>query len=208
MPKSQSPLVDGFGRAITYVRMSITDRCDFRCLYCMNDTMTFMPRAQLLTLEEIIFLLSAFCQLGVSKLRITGGEPLIRRNVLWLFKQLGQLKKSTALRELTLTTNGSHLKRYADALKLAGVDRVNISLDSLKAERFKSLTRSGNLAQVLAGIDAAKCAGFKRIKLNTVIMRGYNDDEIIDLANFALDNDLDIAYIEEMPLGEVKPSAS
>ncbi len=203
MQESGSQLLDGFGRAITYVRMSITDRCDFRCVYCMDEKMTFMPREQLLTLEEMAFLLNAFCQLGVNKIRITGGEPLIRRNALWLFNQLGQLKKSTGLRELTLTTNGSQLASYADALKSAGVDRVNISLDSLKEQRFKALTRTGNLAEVLAGINMAKRAGFKRIKLNTVIMRGRNDDEIIDLAQFAIDNDLDISYIEEMPLGAV-----
>lgn len=196
-------LVDRYGRKVTYVRMSITDRCDFRCVYCMDEEMTFMPREKLLTLEEIVFVLRAFCELGVEKVRITGGEPLVRRNVDWLFKQLGELKQSTSLKELTLTTNGSQLPRYAKALVEAGVDRINISLDSLDADKFKALTRTGELQQVLDGIDAAKQAGFKRIKLNAVIMKGRNEDEIIDLATFAINNGMDISYIEEMPLGHV-----
>jgi len=196
-------LIDRYGRKVTYVRMSITDRCDFRCVYCMDEEMTFMPREKLLTLEEIVFLLRAFCELGVEKVRITGGEPLVRRNVDWLFKELGQLKSSTSLKELTLTTNGSQLPKYADSMVEAGVDRINISLDSLQADKFKELTRIGELSTVLAGIDAAKKAGFKRIKLNAVIMKGRNDDEIIDLAKFAIEHDLDISYIEEMPLGQV-----
>jgi cyclic pyranopterin phosphate synthase len=165
--------------------------------------MTFMPREKLLTLEEIVFLLRAFCELGVEKVRITGGEPLVRRNVDWLFKQLGELKQTTALKELTLTTNGSQLPRYAKALSEAGVDRINISLDSLDADKFKALTRTGELQQVLDGIAAAKEAGFKRIKLNAVIMKGRNEDEIVDLAEFAVENGMDISYIEEMPLGHV-----
>jgi cyclic pyranopterin phosphate synthase len=162
-----------------------------------------MPREKLLTLEEIVFLLRAFCELGVEKVRITGGEPLVRRNVDWLFKQLGELKQTTALKELTLTTNGSQLPRYAKALSEAGVDRINISLDSLDADKFKALTRTGELHQVLDGIAAAKEAGFKRIKLNAVIMKGRNEDEIVDLAEFAVENGMDISYIEEMPLGHV-----
>ena len=201
--KAHSQLIDNFGRKVTYVRMSITDRCDFRCVYCMDEEMTFMPREKLLTLEEIVFLLRAFCELGVEKVRITGGEPLVRRNVDWLFHELGQLKSSTSLKELTLTTNGSQLPKYADSMVEAGVDRINISLDSLQAKKFKELTRTGELSTVLAGIDAAKKAGFKRIKLNAVIMKGRNDDEIIDLAKFAIEHDLDISYIEEMPLGQV-----
>ncbi len=203
MSKSQSQLIDRFGRKVSYVRMSITDRCDFRCVYCMDEEMTFMPRAQVLTLEEIVFSLRAFCELGVEKVRITGGEPLVRRNVDWLMAEVGKLKKTTALKELTLTTNGSQLRKYANSLVDAGVDRINISLDSLKEARFTALTRTGKLSRVLDGIDAAKQAGFKRIKLNAVIMTGRNDDEIIDLANFAINNDLDISYIEEMPLGHV-----
>jgi len=191
---------------VSYVRISITDRCDFRCVYCMDEEMTFMPREQLLTLEEIAFLVKAFCELGVEKVRITGGEPLVRRNVDWLIEQIGALKHTTSLKELNLTTNGSQLPKYAEKLAAAGMDRINISLDSLNAERFRELTRTGELTQVLDGIDAAKQAGFKRIKLNAVIMKGRNDDEIVDLAQFAIDNDLDISYIEEMPLGQVTHS--
>lgn len=203
MLENTPQLIDLFGRKISYIRMSITDRCDFRCVYCMDEEMTFMPREKLLTLEEIVFLLRAFCELGVEKVRITGGEPLIRRNVDWLLAEISKLKETTALKELTLTTNGSQLTKYAVPMVNAGVDRVNISLDSLKAERFKQLTRTGDLSVVLAGINAAKKAGFQRIKLNTVIMKGRNDDEIIDLTFFAIKNDLDISYIEEMPLGQV-----
>jgi cyclic pyranopterin phosphate synthase len=170
----------------------------------MDEEMTFMPREQLLTLEEIVFLLRAFCELGVEKVRVTGGEPLVRRNVDWLFDQIGGLKQDTSLKELTITTNGSQLPKHAEALSKAGVDRINISLDSLKADKFKALTRTGNLDQVLAGIEAAKKADFKRIKLNAVIMKGRNEDEIIDLAQFAIDNGMDISYIEEMPLGQVE----
>jgi len=169
----------------------------------MDEEMTFMPRQQLLSLEEIVFLLRAFCELGVEKVRITGGEPLVRRDVDWLFNELGQLKASTSLKELTLTTNGSKLEKYAQTLADSGLDRINISLDSLNAEKFKALTRTGDLDTVLTGIAAAKKANFKRIKLNAVIMKGRNEDEIIDLAQFAIDNDLDISYIEEMPLGHV-----
>lgn len=203
MKQTPSQLIDNFGRHVTYIRMSITDRCDFRCVYCMDEEMTFMPREQLLTLEEIAFLVRAFCELGVEKVRITGGEPLVRRNVDWLIEQIGALKHTTSLKELNLTTNGSQLPKYAEKLAAAGMDRINISLDSLNSNRFRELTRTGDLKQVLAGIAAAKQAGFERIKLNTVIMKGRNEDEIIDLAQFAIDNDLDISYIEEMPLGQV-----
>ncbi len=196
-------LVDRFGRQVTYVRISITDRCDFRCVYCMDEDMSFMPRQQLLSLEEIVYVTEAFCELGVTKVRVTGGEPLVRRNVDWLFQQLGGLKSGTALEELAVTTNGSQLCRYAAAMKAAGVDRLNISLDSLQPDRFKRLTRTGELSSVLAGIEAAKQAGFKKIKLNAVVMRGRNDDEIIDLAEYAIEQGLDISYIEEMPLGQV-----
>lgn len=200
---TQTQLIDRFGRKVTYVRMSITDRCDFRCVYCMDEEMEFMPREQLLSLEEVAYLLRAFCELGVEKIRITGGEPLVRRNVDWLFKQVGALKQTTALKELNITTNGSQLVKYAQALYDAGVDRINISVDSLKAERFKQLTRTGELAGVLDGIKAAQTAGFKKIKINSVIMQGRNDDEIVDLAQFALSEGLDISFIEEMPLGNV-----
>jgi cyclic pyranopterin phosphate synthase len=200
---AQTQLIDRFGRRVNYVRMSITDRCDFRCVYCMDEEMVFMPRQQLLSLEEIVLLIGAFAELGVEKVRVTGGEPLVRKNVDWLFKELGDLKKTTALKELTITTNGSQLPKYAESLVESGVDRINISLDSLKADRFKALTRTGDLNGVLNGIRSAKKAGFKRIKLNAVIMKGRNEDEIVDLARFAIKNDLDISYIEEMPLGHV-----
>ena len=206
MTDKKTQLIDNFGRRVLYVRISITDRCDFRCVYCMDEEMTFMPRERLLTLEEIAFLVKAFCELGVEKVRITGGEPLVRRNVDWLIEQIGALKHTTSLKELNLTTNGSQLPKYAEKLAAAGMDRINISLDSLNAERFRELTRTGELTQVLDGIEAAKQAGFKRIKLNAVIMKGRNEDEIIDLAQFAIDNDLDISYIEEMPLGQVTHS--
>jgi cyclic pyranopterin phosphate synthase len=206
MTDNQTQLIDNFGRRVNYVRISITDRCDFRCVYCMDEEMTFMPRERLLTLEEIAFLVRAFCELGVEKVRITGGEPLVRRNVDWLIEQIGALKHTTSLKELNLTTNGSQLPKYAEKLAAAGMDRINISLDSLNADRFRELTRTGELTQVLDGIEAAKQAGFKRIKLNAVIMKGRNDDEIVDLAQFAIDNQLDISYIEEMPLGQVTHS--
>ena len=206
MTNNQTQLIDNFGRRVSYVRISITDRCDFRCVYCMDEEMTFMPRERLLTLEEIAFLVRAFCELGVEKVRITGGEPLVRRNVDWLIEQIGALKHTTSLKELNLTTNGSHLPKYAEKLAAAGMDRINISLDSLNADRFRELTRTGELTLVLDGIKAAKQAGFKRIKLNAVIMKGRNDDEIVDLAQFAIDNGLDISYIEEMPLGQVTHS--
>ena len=200
---NSSQLIDRFGRKVSYVRMSITDRCDFRCVYCMDEEMTFMPRDQVLSLEEIVFLLRAFCELGVEKVRLTGGEPLVRRNVDWLLEQVGNLKRTTALKELTITTNGSQLTKYAESMVSSGVNRINISLDSLNPQRFRELTRTGDLNTVLAGIESAKQAGFKRIKLNAVIMKGRNDNEVIDLAHFAIDNDLDISYIEEMPLGQV-----
>lgn len=193
-------LIDRFGRHVTYVRISVTDRCDFRCVYCMAEDMTFLPRAQVLTLEELSEVGRAFTELGVSKIRITGGEPLVRRNVLQLFRELGRLD---GLHELVLTTNGSQLPRYARELRAAGTRRINISLDSLKPERFKRITRIGDLEQVMAGIEAARDAGFERIKLNTVILRNRNHDEILDLVRFAIDRDLDISFIEEMPLGVI-----
>ncbi len=193
-------LVDRFGRHVTYVRLSVTDRCDFRCVYCMSEDMTFLPRAQVLTLEEMATLGRAFTELGVTKLRITGGEPLVRNNVIWLFRELGRLP---GLRELTLTTNGSQLERLAQPLRDAGVRRLNISLDSLDPERFRRITRVGDLHKVLRGIDAARDAGFERIKINTVAMRNRNDDEILDLVRYVLDRGMDISFIEEMPLGVI-----
>lgn len=193
-------LIDGFGRRINYIRLSVTDRCDFRCVYCMSERMTFLPRARVLTLEEMAALGGAFVELGVRRIRITGGEPLVRHNVLWLFQELGR-QREQGLMELTLTTNGSQLERMASDLKAAGVARINISLDSLEPERFRRLTRIGELDTVLRGIRAARVAGFHRIKLNAVILKGQNHDEVVNLAQFALENGLDISYIEEMPLG-------
>ena len=193
-------LIDQFGRKVDYIRLSITDRCDFRCVYCMAEDMTFLPRDEVLSLEECARLVKVFVGLGVSKVRITGGEPLVRKNALWLFEEVGKL---SGLKELVLTTNGSQLESQVIALKKAGVKRINISIDSLKPERFKKITRTGKLEQVLAGLQASIDAGFEGIKINTVLMRGSNDDEAADLVQFAIDKKIDISFIEEMPLGEV-----
>ena len=199
-PLKSPALVDSFGRAITYARLSITDRCDLRCVYCMAEKMTFLPRAEVLSIEELVLLGKTLCELGVTKLRITGGEPLIRGGVIELMQRL---KKIPELKELCLTTNGTHLAQHAQALKDAGVDRINISLDTLKPERFKQLTRVGDIRPVLAGIKAAQAAGFKQLKLNCVALKHYNADEAADLVNFALNENLDISFIEEMPLGKI-----
>ncbi len=196
--RQEEILTDKFNRVIDYVRISVTDRCDFRCVYCMDDKMQFVPRAQLLTLEEIAKIAQVFTELGVKKIRITGGEPLIRRNVIKLFEYIGQLPR---LGELVLTTNASQLTKLAQPLKDAGVKRINISLDSLNAEKFKRITRVGELDNVLAGIAAAAAVGFEKIKLNSVILKNRNDDEIIDLVRYASDRNMDISFIEEMPLG-------
>ena len=193
-------LIDKFGRTVNYVRISVTDRCDFRCIYCMEEEMTFVPRAQLLTLEELSLIGRAFVELGVRKIRITGGEPLVRRNVLQLFQNLGQLP---GLEELVTTTNGSQLPALAAGLKAAGVSRINISLDSLVPEKFRRITRVGDLSKVLAGIDAAQAAGFEKIKINAVILKNRNHDEVVDLVRFAIAKRLDITFIEEMPLGQI-----
>lgn len=193
-------LIDGFGREITYVRLSVTDRCDFRCVYCMSEDMQFLPRQQVLSLEELYRVGRVLVDLGVKKIRLTGGEPLIRQNILWLVEKLAALD---GLQELTMTTNGSRLKALAQPLKDAGLDRINISLDSLNATRFHEITRTGHLSDVLAGITAAQQAGFERIKLNSVIMRHRNDDEVLDLVSFARQQQLDLAFIEEMPLGNI-----
>jgi cyclic pyranopterin phosphate synthase len=195
-----TPLVDGYGRQIRYLRLSLTDRCDFRCVYCMSGDMQFVPRARILTLEEVLTVATAFRDLGATKIRVTGGEPLVRRNALWLIERLGALH---GLRELVLTTNGSQLARLAQPLRRAGVSRINISLDSLQPERFRRITRVGDLAQVLKGIRAAQAAGFERLKLNAVILRNRNHDEVCDLVRFAMDGDMDITFIEEMPLGAI-----
>lgn len=193
-------LIDRFGRPVDYIRLSITDRCDFRCAYCMGEDMQFLPREEILTLEECARLVRVFVDLGVVKVRITGGEPLVRKDAIRLFEGIGTLP---GLRELTLTTNGSQLAQYALSLKKAGVKRINISLDSLDEAVFRRITRTGDLSKVLAGIDAARATGFDKVKLNSVIMRGINDHEIKHLVDFAIKNELDIAFIEEMPLGQV-----
>ena len=191
-------LIDSFNRHINYVRISVTDRCDFRCVYCMSEKMKFVPRAQLLTLEEITTIANVFTQLGVKKIRITGGEPLVRQNIVSLFENLGKISE---LEELTTTTNGSQLVNLAEPLKKAGVSRINISLDSLKARRFENITRTGKLDNVLKGIDKAISVGFKKLKINSVILKNRNHDEIIDLVSFAIKKNMDISFIEEMPLG-------
>jgi cyclic pyranopterin phosphate synthase len=193
-------LVDRFGRRVNYVRISVTDRCDFRCVYCMNETMTFLPRAAVLSLEEILQVARAFTELGVSKIRLTGGEPLVRRGVLWLAREIGRLP---GLRELVMTTNGSQLERYAGALRAANVRRLNISLDTLDPERFRRITRVGDLGKVLRGIEAALGAGFERIKINTVVLKHRNHDEVVGLTRFAIERGMDLSFIEEMPLGVI-----
>ncbi|MBV2136622.1 MAG: GTP 3',8-cyclase MoaA [Candidatus Thiodiazotropha sp. (ex Ctena orbiculata)] len=201
--EQQNPtsLIDRFNRRINYLRISVTDRCDLRCVYCMAEDMEFVPRSQLLTLEELFRVGKSFVDLGVRKIRITGGEPLTRRGVMQLFEALGELQ---GLDDLTLTTNGTLLGRYAQALKDAGVTRVNISLDSLREDRFRRITRIGDIHRTLAGIDAALKAGFQRVKLNSVIMKNRNEDEIHDLVAFAEERGMDISFIEEMPLGETE----
>ena len=193
-------LTDSFGREVNYLRLSVTDRCNLRCTYCMAEDMTFLPKQQILSLEELRDTAAAFVDLGVRKIRLTGGEPLIRRDIL---KLVGSLASLPGLDELAITSNGVMLPSMAQPLKDAGLSRINISIDSLKPERFKALTRVGNLHEVLAGIKAAAAVGFKRIKLNAVILAGFNDDEVLDLARFAVDNNMDISFIEEMPLGEI-----
>jgi cyclic pyranopterin phosphate synthase len=195
----ENSLIDKFGRRVDYIRLSVTDRCDFRCVYCMTEDMTFLPRDQVLSLEELFTVAQAFTELGVKKIRLTGGEPMVRNDVMSLVEKMGALP---GLEELLLTTNGAQLDKYAAHLKAAGVNRINISIDSLDAERFKKISRVGKLGKVLAGIEAACAAGFDRIRLNAVIMRGYNDDEVLDLTDYALGRGIDIAFIEEMPLGE------
>lgn len=200
MSKLPQKLTDQFGRSVDYIRLSITDRCDFRCQYCMSEDMTFLSRDEVLSLEECARLVKVFVELGVSKVRITGGEPLVRKNAQWLFEEVGKL---SGLDELVITTNGSQLSKQAKQLKQAGVKRINISVDSLQEGRFKTITRTGHLNQVLDGIDSAIATGFDGIKLNTVLMRGINDDEAEDLVQFAIDKKIDISFIEEMPLGAV-----
>ena len=194
-------MVDRFGRHITYLRVSVTDRCDFRCVYCMAEDMTFLPRKDLLTLEEIDRLASAFIARGVRKLRLTGGEPLVRRNIMWLVRSLSR-HLGNGLDELTLTTNGSQLGRYADELAGCGVKRINVSIDTLDPDKFKAITRKGDFAQVMGGIDTASRNGLK-IKINTVALRDVNEGEIEDILWWAHSRGFDLTLIETMPMGEV-----
>jgi cyclic pyranopterin phosphate synthase len=197
-----APLIDPFARAITYLRVSVTDRCDFRCVYCMSENMSFLPKADLLSLEELDRLCSAFVAKGVRKLRLTGGEPLVRRGIMTLFSSLSRHLKTGALDELTLTTNGSQLGKYAAELKSHGVKRINVSLDTLDPDKFRAITRWGDLKQVLAGIDAAQAVGLK-VKINAVALKVVNEDELPDLVAWAHGRGMDITIIEVMPLGDI-----
>jgi len=197
-----APMIDPFNRAITYLRVSVTDRCDFRCVYCMSEHMAFLPKADLLTLEELDRLCSAFVAKGVRKLRLTGGEPLVRRGIMTLFSSLSRHLQSGSLDEITVTTNGSQLVKYAAELRGYGVERVNVSLDTLDPDKFRAITRWGDLAQVIAGIDAAQAAGLK-VKINAVALKGVNEDELADLVSWAHGRGMDITVIEVMPLGDI-----
>ncbi len=201
--KSPAEIVDPFGRTINYLRVSVTDRCDFRCVYCMSEHMTFLPKQDLLTLEELDRLCSAFIDKGVKRLRITGGEPLVRREIMTLFESLSRHLDSGALDELTLTTNGSQLAKYAHELAEYGVKRINVSLDTLDADKFKTLTRWGDLGKVLDGIDAAQNAGIK-VKINAVALKNMNEDEFVPMIEWAHGRDMDMTFIEVMPLGEIE----
>ena len=192
-------LIDQFNRKVDYIRVSVTDRCDFRCVYCMSEKMTFLSKSAVLSLEEIERVIRVFSELGIKKVRLTGGEPLVRKGIDKLFQSIGKIK---ALDEITLTTNGSQLQSKAQMLKDSGVERINISLDSLNPFTFKKLTRTGDLNKVLDGIHAAIKVGFKKIKLNTVLMKKLNEEELYDLVDYAIKYYLDISFIEEMPLGE------
>ena len=197
-----SSLIDPFGRHVSYLRVSVTDRCDFRCVYCMSEDITFLPKRDLLSLEELDRMCSAFVARGVDKLRLTGGEPLVRRDILWLFQRLSRHLDSGALSELTLTSNGTQMPKYARDLYACGVRRVNISLDSLDADKFQAITRWGRLDQVLRGIDAAQDAGLK-VKLNMVALKDVNGDEIPDMIRWGHGRGMDLTLIETMPLGDI-----
>jgi len=202
MEKS-TPMVDPFGRAITYLRVSVTDRCDFRCTYCMSEHMTFLPKKDLLTLEELDRLCSVFIARGVRKLRLTGGEPLVRKNIMSLVRNLGRHVQTGALDELTLTTNGSQLSKFAAELADCGVRRINVSLDTLDRDKFRHITRWGDIDRVMEGLDAAQAAGIK-VKLNAVALKDFNDAEIPDLMRFAHGRGMDLTVIETMPMGEIE----
>jgi GTP 3',8-cyclase len=195
-------LIDPFARAITYLRVSVTDRCDFRCVYCMTENMTFLPKKELLTLEELDRMCTAFVGLGVEKLRITGGEPLVRKGIMAFFKSMSRHLETGALKELTLTTNGSQLARFSQDLYAAGVRRVNVSLDTLDEAKFARITRWGRLKQVLGGIEAARRAGL-RIKINAVALKGFNEDELFSLTEWCARDDMDMTWIEVMPMGDL-----
>jgi cyclic pyranopterin phosphate synthase len=197
-----APLIDPFARPISYLRVSVTDRCDFRCVYCMSEHMTFLPKKELLSLEELDRLSTAFIGLGVEKLRITGGEPLVRRGIMTYFNGMARHLETGALRELTLTTNGSQLRRFAADLAACGVRRVNVSLDTLDDRKFAEITRWGRLAQVLDGIDAAQEAGL-RVKINTVALKGFNEDELFTLVDWCAARGMDLTFIEVMPMGDL-----
>ncbi|MGV8936722.1 MAG: GTP 3',8-cyclase MoaA [Allorhizobium sp.] len=196
-------MVDPFGRSVTYLRVSVTDRCDFRCTYCMAENMTFLPKKDLLTLEELDRLCSAFIAKGVRKLRLTGGEPLVRKNIMYLVRALGRHLDAGTLDELTLTTNGSQLARHAGELYECGVRRINVSLDTLDPEKFRAITRWGDFDKVIEGIDAAQKAGI-HVKLNAVALKGFNEDEIPDMLRFAHGRGMDLTLIETMPMGEIE----
>jgi cyclic pyranopterin phosphate synthase len=196
------PMTDPFGRAVTYLRVSVTDRCDFRCTYCMSEHMTFLPKKDLLTLEELNRLCSAFIAKGVRKIRLTGGEPLVRKNIMFLVRELGKHLQTGRLDELTLTTNGSQLARHAEELYDCGVRRINVSLDTLDPDKFRTITRWGDFDRVMEGIEAARRAGLK-IKLNAVALKDFNESEIPDLLRFAHDRGMDLTVIETMPMGEI-----
>jgi GTP 3',8-cyclase len=197
-----APLIDPFARAITYLRVSVTDRCDFRCVYCMAENMQFLPKKELLTLEELDRMCSTFIRLGVQKLRITGGEPLVRRDIMTFFRAMSRHLESGALKELTLTTNGSQLARFAGELHDLGVRRVNVSLDTLDEKKFADITRWGRLPQVLQGIDAAQDAGLK-VKINAVALKGFNEDELFGLQEWCAARGMDLTFIEVMPMGDL-----
>ncbi|WP_296639766.1 GTP 3',8-cyclase MoaA [Roseinatronobacter sp.] len=197
-----APLIDPFARPISYLRVSVTDRCDFRCVYCMSENMTFLPKKELLTLEELDRMCSTFIRLGVEKLRITGGEPLVRKGIMTFFRNMRRHLDSGALKELTLTTNGSQLRKFAGELAECGVRRINVSLDTLDDQKFADVTRWGKLAQVLDGIDAAQAAGL-RVKLNAVALKGFNEDELFTLTEFCAARDMDLTWIEVMPMGDL-----
>jgi len=199
---TDAPLIDPFARAITYLRVSVTDRCDFRCVYCMSENMTFLPKKDLLTLEELDRMCSTFVQLGVQKLRITGGEPLVRRGIMTFFNAMTRHLEAGTLKELTLTTNGSQLDRFAADLHAAGVRRVNVSLDTLDDKKFTDITRWGRLAQVIKGIDAAQKAGL-RVKINAVALKGFNEDELFTITEWCAQRDMDLTWIEVMPMGDI-----